>query len=283
MPELPTEIQTVAIIEPGLIGASFGLSLRKAGFGGSILGVGVLPYIQAALDIGAIDQISTLENAAAAADLLFLSGTVYNILETIEQLGPLVRTGCLVTDVGSTKRTIVETANKFLPPGSFVGGHPMAGKEKRGAEHAEAGLFEGRPYLLTSQPALPVFQAFASWLELMGAQLLEMDPYRHDATVAFSSHLPQLASTALAFTLSQQGDLPITSVYGSGLTDMTRLALSSPTLWDSILTTNRDEVVSAVDSYISTLNHIRDTLASSKLVNVFEVAQRYAYLLRKGS
>lgn len=281
MPEIASAIQTVAIIEPGLIGASFGLALREAGFTGRRLGVGKAPYIEIARERCAIDHICSLEEAAASADLILLSGTVSNILDTIEQLAPLVGTNRLITDVGSTKRIIVEKANGFLPPDSFVGGHPMAGKEKRGAENAEAGLFRDRPYILTSRPNTLLFSAFVQWLQRMGVRIVEMDATQHDETVAFSSHLPQLLSTALAYTLSLRSDLPINSVFGSGLTDMTRLAMSAPGLWDSILETNRDQVLNAVDSYIATLKHLQHNLTTSELVNAFEVAQKYSYLLRK--
>lgn len=279
MPDSTPAIQKVAIVGPGLIGGSFGLGLRKCGFSGAIVGVGESPYIESALACGAVTRISTLEEAAELVDLLYLSGTVDNILETIDRLTPIVRPGCLVTDVGSTKRCIVDRAAAFHSA-LFVGGHPMAGKEKRGVENADPDLFRDRPYILTSSPDARVFREFTSWLSRMGARITTMEAGQHDATVAFSSHLPQLISTALAFTLSQHRELPVTSVFGSGLTDMTRLALSAPGLWQSILETNRDQVISAIDEYLQTLNTIRSGLASSEIFHIFERANEYAYSLR---
>ena len=273
-------IRTVAIIGPGLIGGSFGLALRKAGFDGDILGVGKLPYIDSALKVGAIDRISTLEDASEVADLLYLSGTVDGILSTIDQLTTAIRSDCIVTDVGSTKSAIVKRAAIRLPSGCFVGGHPLAGKEKRGAENADPDLFRDRPYILTSRLSSPRFRAFIYWLGKMGARLVELEAAQHDATVAFSSHLPQLLSTALACTLAERRDLPVTTVFGSGLADMTRLALSAPDLWESILATNRDQVVSALDAYVAKLSELRVGLLKGEIDNSFEVANAYAYLLR---
>lgn len=280
MPDLPFILRRIAIIGPGLIGGSFGLALRQAGFDGELVGVGEQPYIDQAVRVGAIDRISTLEDAAYQADLCYLSGTVDSILDDLPSLSALVPASCLVTDAGSTKRTITEKANRYFQPGQFLGGHPMAGKEKRGAEHAEAELFRDRPYILTSRPETTHGEAFIYWLHHIGARVVEMSPEQHDTAVAFASHLPQLASTALALTLREQTDLPISDVGGSGLFDMTRLAQSSPELWLSILNTNRDEVVSAIDEYIRTLNQLRESLIDSNLPYMFELANTYAYFLR---
>ena len=279
-PEAGSVLQTISIIGTGLIGGSFALALRKAGFSGVILGIDEPPYLEAALAVGAIDQKSTLEEAAAVSDVLYLSGTVDQICNTIRHLSGMVGPGCLVTDVGSTKLVIEQEAKQYLPPGSFVGGHPMAGKEKRGAASSDPDLFRGRPYVLTSFVSTPVFAAFTHWLERIGTQLVYLDAITHDRAVAYSSHLPQILSTALAFHLSKQKELPISAVFGSGLIDMTRLALSAPGLWESILNTNCDNVVSAIDTYVESLNQVREMLLAGKLSDVFADANRYAYLLR---
>ena len=136
-------METVAIVGVGLIGASFGLALRKAGFSGEILGVSSPSATDAAKQLGAISREASLEEAAARADLLYLSQTVDRILRTIADLGPLLRPGTLVTDAGSTKASIVRHAQECLPSGAFLGGHPMAGKETSGAAAADADLFQG--------------------------------------------------------------------------------------------------------------------------------------------
>ncbi len=146
-------MESVAIFGVGLIGGSFGLALKKAGFGGEILGVSSEASIHAALERGAIDRGSALEEAARRADLLYLAQPIGRILDTLRHLDPLVRADALVTDAGSTKHAIVTGARKLLHGCQFLGGHPLAGKEKRGVEQAEADLFRGRTYVLT--PASP--------------------------------------------------------------------------------------------------------------------------------
>jgi prephenate dehydrogenase len=247
----------VAIIGVGLIGASFGLALRKAGFGGSIAGVSSARSINAARDRGAIDCGVPLEEAAASSDLIFLSQPIYGIIETLKQLGPVVREGALVTDAGSTKSAIGRVADECLSRCLFIGGHPMAGKEQRGAEAADADLFRGRPWVLTSQSDHPVELEFRNWLGKIGARIVILDAATHDRLVAWSSHLPQLASTALAAALHDQQPMAAT-VAGPGLTDMTRLALSSYDLWRDILDTNKTEVAAALDAYIAKLQALRE-------------------------
>ncbi len=142
-------IRTVAIAGVGLIGGSFGLALREAGFEGELLGVSSPPAIEAGLRSGAIERAATLEEAAATADVIYLAQPVDRILKTLEQLGPIARQNCLITDAGSTKTAIVQRASDCIRLTTFLGGHPMAGKEQRGSQAAEAALFRGRPYVLT--------------------------------------------------------------------------------------------------------------------------------------
>lgn len=250
------EMRRVAIVGVGLIGASFGLALRKAGFTGPIVGVSSPRSIAAARERGAIDIGSTLENAAASSDLIFLSQPISGILETLKLLGPLVRPDTLITDAGSTKTAIQEAAIQSLRKGLFVGGHPMAGKEQRGAEAADADLFRDRPWILTSHDDRPVEVEFRAWLEKIGARIKVLDAAVHDRLVAWSSHLPQLASTALAAALHDLQPMAAT-VAGPGLADMTRLAMSSYDLWRDILDTNRTEIAAALDAYIAKLQHLR--------------------------
>ncbi|MFZ0936604.1 MAG: prephenate dehydrogenase/arogenate dehydrogenase family protein, partial [Bryobacteraceae bacterium] len=139
----------VAIVGTGLIGASFGLALRKAGFDGPIVGVSSPRAIADAIAAGAIDRGAPLAEAVAAADLVFLSQAIGRILDTIRHLDPLLQPGALVTDAGSTKCEIVDLARQTITRGQFLGGHPMAGKETRGAAAADAGLFRGRTWVLT--------------------------------------------------------------------------------------------------------------------------------------
>jgi len=272
-------MKTVAIAGVGLIGGSFGLALRAAGFAGEILGVSSEKAIAAGMARGAISAGATLEEAAARADLLYLAQPVDRILHTLKLLHGIARPECLITDAGSTKQQIVRRA-AGLP---FLGGHPMAGKERRGAEAAEAALFRDRPYVLTPKAATPatVTREFRSWLEKFGARILEMSPQEHDSAVALSSHLPQLIATGLAATLNRHPNENLEKVVGPGLLDMTRLAMSAPDLWLSILSTNQPDVLKALDEFQDTMTRIRTGVAASNLADLFKSGSAFASKIRQ--
>jgi prephenate dehydrogenase len=279
-------METVAIVGVGLIGGSFGLALKKAGFRGTILGVSSDTSVRAGLERGAIDHSATLEQAAAAADLIYLAQPIGRILDTLHHLDPLVRPEALVTDAGSTKHAIVTQARKLVRRCQFLGGHPLAGKEKRGAAAAEADLFRGRTYVLT--PAAPedlrtpAAAAFVEWLGRIGAKTVVLGAAEHDRLVSFTSHLPQLASTALAATVAENltapGDL---QVAGPGLIDSTRLALSAYELWRDILATNTESIVQALTAYINELEQLRENLRTNGAREEFARAAELAGRLRK--
>ena len=274
-------MNTVAIMGVGLIGGSFGLALRENGFTGDIIGVSSQPAIEAGLKAGSITRTASLEEAAATADLIYLAQPVDRILNTMERLGAFVRPRVLVTDAGSTKSAIVQKAKESLPEVAFVGGHPLAGKEKGGAQAAQADLFLGKPYILT--PHLPPTEAesdFRIWLARIGAQLVEMSPDEHDSTVAFTSHLPQLVSTALSLALSRQFESQPTEVFGSGLLDMTRLAMSSPELWMPILRTNKSAVLAALEMHSAALKDLQLSLQNDSLIELFRAGSKWAKELR---
>ncbi|HKX00410.1 MAG TPA: prephenate dehydrogenase/arogenate dehydrogenase family protein [Bryobacteraceae bacterium] len=277
-------MQTVAIAGVGLIGGSFGLALKKAGFAGKILGVSSPATLRIALDRGAIDEAADLAQAAHRADLIYLSQPIGRILDTLHHLDAMVNPEALVTDAGSTKGAIVSTARKHIRRCVFLGGHPMAGKEKRGVAEADGELFRGRTYVLTPEdPAMldkPPARSFLEWLERIGAAPVVLTAEEHDRIVAFTSHLPQLVSTALAATVAEQAGDRL-AVAGPGLADTTRLALSPYELWRDILATNSQRIEEALTAYITKLEHLRDNLRTRQIESEFEIAAALATTLRK--
>jgi prephenate dehydrogenase len=276
----------VVIVGAGLIGSSFGLALRKAGYTGAITGVSSPRAAADAQAVGAIDRAATLAEAVPQADLVFLSQTIGRILDTIRHLDPLLSPGTLVTDAGSTKCQIVDVARQSITRGQFLGGHPMAGKETRGASAAEADLFRNRTWVLTpdapAELATPMAREFRVWLDKIGARILTLDADEHDRVVSLTSHLAQLASTALAATVSDKlGDSPRERVAGPGLEDMTRLALGSYEIWRDILATNSDHIDRALSLYIQKLEHLRENLRTRQLQEEFERAAALAGRVRK--
>ncbi len=259
-------METVAIAGVGLIGASFGLALKAAGFRGRILGVSSEGAIRDALARGAIDAGVTLAEAAREADLIYLAQPIRRIIETLRIIGPNARKDAILTDAGSTKVRIVEAAREHVRSARFVGGHPLAGKETRGAKAAEANLFRGRTYVFTSPPP----DELRYWIEAIGAVPVVMTAGQHDALVAATSHLPQLLSTALAAHVAD-ADVRIS---GPGLADMTRLAGSAWEIWEDILRTNPGPIAAALDAYIARLQQFRAKLPDLK--SDFELGNRVA-------
>ena len=257
-------METVAIFGVGLIGGSFALAMRKAGFSGRIIGVSSEQTIRAALDRNVIDEALPARQAAGLADLLYLAQPIHKITDCLEELDTWVKPGALITDAGSTKKLIVDRASRVISRARFLGGHPMAGRERRGVEAAEADLFQGRPYVLTPRSPADLDHAaareFLDWIPRIGSFPVILDAETHDLTVAFTSHLPQLASTALAALLEGRPEAQ-TRVYGPALVDSTRLALSSFDIWSDIFDTNRDAIRMALDSYIAKLEEFRIALA----------------------
>lgn len=269
-------MNAVAIVGVGLIGGSFGLALRKAGFAGKIIGVSSPQTTQAALARGAIDVALPLAEAAAQSDLIYLAQPIERILETLELIDEDVRPGTLITDAGSTKAQIVERAEKNIRRGRFIGGHPMAGKESRGVGAADADLFRGRPYVLTSSdPELE------GWIQAMGARIVILNAREHDRLVALTSHLPQLISTALAASISDEYGAE--RVAGPAALDLTRLALSPYEIWRDIFATNAGPIDAALGVFIDRLERLRRTLRDPVIESEFNLGAAAALRLREGN
>jgi prephenate dehydrogenase len=267
-------LNSVSIVGVGLIGGSFALALRRAGFRGRIIGVSSGAAIDAGLARGVIDQGLPFAEAASSSDFIYLAQPIERILQTIEVIDSHSKPGALITDAGSTKRAIVERAAGAIHNARFVGGHPMAGKESSGVEHADADLFRGRPYVLTSRdPELE------SWIERIGARMVVLSPEEHDQLVAVTSHLPQLISTALASVMGAEPDAA--KVAGPAAIDLTRLAVSPYEIWRDIFATNAEPVDAALAAFIAKLEELRAALRSPQMEQAFEAAASAAKALRR--
>lgn len=278
-------METVAIVGVGLIGGSFALALRKAGFTGRIVGVSSAPAIEAARNVGAIDTSATLEEAAQAADVIYLAQPISRILETLSELDRWVRPGALISDAGSTKLAIVTRAIETIRRGVFLGGHPMAGKETRGVESADADLFRDKTYVLTPRDAadleLAVVRDFVEWLRRIGARIFTTSAEEHDRVVAYTSHLPQLASTALASCIAAAHGGETPAIWGPALVENTRIALSPFEIWRDILRTNERQISLALTSYIAELEELRNQLATDDIGASFDRGAALAKSLRE--
>lgn len=262
------DIKQITIVGTGLLGASVGLGLRQAGFGGRIVGVGRRPEtLETAQQVGAIDAGFTELGPAVDVDgraIVVVAVPVSKFGEVFRGLAEHQRRGLYITDVGSTKLSVAADAKRHLTqPQFFVPAHPMAGSEKQGPEHAQQDLFRGRPCVLcpnddTDAEALAAVTAM--WTQL-GAVIHTMSADDHDRQVAAISHLPHLLAVLLAHTADDMGPLDLAS---SGFRDTSRLACSNPPMRLDIIAANRKPIGEALDRLASRLNELRGVVRKGK-------------------
>lgn len=282
-------IRNISILGTGLLGTSVGLALRNADFTGSLVGWNrSRDGARMAVEMGAIDSIATdpLE-AARAADVTLLCVPIYATLDLMAQLAAVLTPDQLVTDVGSTKCEIVAQAARYYNTPdrpAFLPGHPMAGKERGGAELADANLFRGAVWLFTDDPTWQRSprgaELAAEWRALvasMGSRVIDIDPARHDEMVAWVSHLPQFTATALSALLEEEvGGAPeLKDVGGRALREMTRLGASPFSMWRDIALTNTDAIERALHALEQRLAHLRENLRTPALRDEFEQANKF--------
>jgi prephenate dehydrogenase len=282
-------VETVAIFGVGLIGGSFAAALRKIGFEGEILGVGSPGTLARAVERELIHRGVT-EREAAGADLILLAQPVKAILAVLPRLAEWVRDDALVTDAGSTKAAIAAAGEAALGP-RFLGGHPLAGKASRGLDAADPDLFRGHTWIFTPHDAsrleTPAAKQLLALLREMGATAQVLSAGEHDHVLALTSHLPQLAATALSVALSSRlsaGRLAEERLFGPGLLDSTRLALSPFSVWGDILSTNSGEIRAALNGYINALTELRSMLESGSpalIERTFNEASEFASGIRR--
>jgi len=274
----------ITIIGTGLIGGSFALAARKAGFTGQIVGCDREPALCMARDFGAIDvAVTSPEEAVRGSDLVLLATPVGSIIDLLERIGPLVSPDALITDVGSTKSEIVSRARNVFGTNvasRFLPGHPMAGKEHAGVQYADAHLFIDAVWLITpfagQDLADPKIDKFLRLVGKTGARVLALDAAEHDRVCALVSHLPQMISTAFASTLVDElGDDPQTgAIGGRALREMTRIASSPYSMWRDIALTNTKNIQDALLKLEQKLAHIRENLRTRELEEEFERAHQ---------
>jgi prephenate dehydrogenase len=262
-------LDTLTIVGVGLIGGSVGLAARERGVARHVLGVGrSSTTLDTACRLGAITAgTCDLADAARQSDLLVFCTPVDQIAGQVRTAAAVCRPGTLLTDAGSTKDTIVRSLDGTLPPHvAFVGGHPLAGSEKRGPEHARADLFDGRVVVLTPTPrtdAEAVERVGAFWKQL-GAKVTLLSPQDHDDALAVTSHLPHLVAAALANTLPPH----LHTLAATGFRDTTRVAAGDPDLWAAIFAQNRGAVLAAIARLADRLAAYRDAIEHDDMMMI---------------
>ncbi len=273
----------LTIIGTGLIGGSFARAVKTRGLAAHIVGCDRPAVLERARATGAIDEaITEPEAAVKGSDLVLLATPVGAILDLLERVGPLLPLHALLTDTGSTKMEILAKARAVFgseADARFLPGHPLAGKEHGGLEHADPDLFVGATWLLTpvsadlAQP--PSGVPFLDLLQSLGARPMFLDAALHDRLCAFISHLPQMISTALAATLLDEfrDDPALLQIGGRALRDMTRLAQSPYSMWRDIALTNSANIEAALLRLEQRLARLRENLRTRELESEFSRAR----------
>jgi prephenate dehydrogenase len=286
---MTTPVKQISIIGVGLIGGSFAAALKANGCKAEIVGYGrSVTNLQKGVALGVIDRYEqSIEAAVTGSDLILLAVPVGSMQEILPQLKSAIEAGAIITDVGSTKGSVVEALRTVFGevPSRFIPGHPIAGTEKSGVEAAFPELFNNRRVILTplesSDPeALAVVRKL--WQQT-GAEVSEMSVARHDDVLAATSHLPHLLAFTLVDTLANLDEHEDIFRYAAGgFRDFTRIASSDPQMWHDICLNNREALLAIIERYQQDLQALTEAIRAGDGVAIrtkFEraKAERDAY------
>jgi prephenate dehydrogenase len=276
----------IAIVGLGLIGGSIALAVRERWSSIIITAVDRAPVLAHASSSGAIDRAASSVADIGAVDLVILAAPVRQNVQLLPQVMSVRPHGAVVTDVGGTKRDIVKAAAD-LPSGTtaFVGGHPIGGAERGGFGFARPDLFRGKPWIFTpaASSASPALDKLDEFVRGLGARPTTMDAETHDRVMAYVSHLPQLAASALMEVVGRSAAGDGLRLAGRGLTDSTRLASSPASVWREVCASNADDIGVALDALIARLSELRADLRNGRVVDeIFDDAARWRAELMKG-
>lgn len=267
-------MERIAIVGLGLIGGSLGLDLTR--YGHSVVGIARrAETAEQALTLGAVTEAGTELALVAGADVVFICTPIDAVVATAAAIAPYLSTGAVMTDVASVKGKLVPSLEALWP--GFVGGHPMAGKAEAGLAVAEAGLFQGRPYVLTpteatNPAALERVRAIAASL---GANLCQCTPTQHDRAVAWISHLPVMVSSSLILACQGEPDSDIRviaqTLASSGFQDTSRVGGGVPELGTLMARHNRMALLNALTGYQQHLEQMKALISAEDWGAVHEI------------
>jgi Prephenate dehydrogenase len=250
----------IAIVGLGLMGGSLALALQ--GKCAALYGIDANhATLKLALDKRIVDQAdSDLARLSALpqADLVILATPVLTIIDLIQKLPSLIQKSCIILDLGSTKKDIVQAMSALPEYFDPIGGHPVCGKEKLGLENADARLFQNAPFVITplERTTHRARKAAEQVVSVIGAHLIEMDVEEHDRALAFTSHLPFLISSVLVLSTPVEYSLLI----GTGFRSTSRLAGTPSHMMMGILKSNTDNILNAIQAFRTSLNNFEAAL-----------------------
>ena len=260
-------LTTIAIVGTGLIGTSLALAIKCSDLQVDIVGTDYDSTARSgAQKSGAFKKVEArLSSASRGADVVVFATPIMAMREMMESAANDLEEGCVVTDVGSSKKVVMQWADEVLPKHvSFVGGHPMAGRELSGPQNADGTMFKGKAYCIV--PSLTAERTAVSSVttmaEAIGAKPFFIGVDEHDSFVAAASHLPFMMSIALMGTASKSANWDdIAQLASSGFGDLSRLASGDPVMHRDICVTNPEPIIAWMDSYIRELYNLRSLLA----------------------
>ncbi len=258
--------QRLCVVGTGLIGCSFALALKNAGFKGHIVGSArKQATLDEALRRDIIDSADTdPAKAVENADLVLVSVPMLAVDNVLEKIAPALKPGAILTDAGSVKGSFVASARQLIPDlANLVPGHPIAGRERSGVEATDATLYRNKRVILTPLPetaSSAVEQVSALW-KMTGALVECLDIETHDRVLAATSHLPHLLAFGLVDMLAtRQENEEIFRYAAGGFRDFTRIASGDPVMWRDICMTNTAAISDALDDLQSNLSRLKGLL-----------------------
>ena len=256
----------IAIVGLGLMGGSLALALK-----GKCAALYAIDSDRAtlklALEKGIVDHADTdPDNLLPQADLIILATPVTAIIHFIQKLSSLVKHPCVILDLGSTKKDIVQAMSGLPQNFDPVGGHPICGKEKLGLENAEVNLYQGAPFIVTAlkRTSKRAKSAVEQIVSMIGARQIDMSAEEHDRILAATSHLPFLLSSALALSTPQE----FSSFVGTGFKSTSRLAGTPSHMTMGILQSNRENILNAIQTFRKALDQIETALHNENYVQL---------------
>ena len=275
-------INKITIIGVGLIGGSLARALKEKNLAKVIFGYGRdQSRLEGAQKSNVIDDFSTsIKEAIVDAEIIVIATPVGTFQSILREIEPIVSSSVIITDVGSTKTDIVNSVNDVLRDKSscFIPAHPIAGKEKSGFEVSDAKLFEGKKVIITPQEnnLSESIKTIEKMWKSVGAEVDFMSSESHDNLLGMTSHLPHMLAFSLVNYLVDQN--PTASIYaGGGFKDFSRIASGDAVMWRDICLQNKDQIISHLKGYQSTLNDLLDAIDdenTEKLDHLFTTAKK---------
>jgi cyclohexadieny/prephenate dehydrogenase len=270
---------TIALIGIGLIGSSISHAARRGGLCRRLVGHAKSEATRAtALRLGLIEQaFATSAEAVKEADLIILCVPVGSCKDIAAQIGPHLKPGATITDVGSVKGTVVRDVGPFVPAGvHFVPGHPIAGTEHSGPESGFAELFDNRWCILTPPDGTETeaVERLRSFWRGLGSNVELMDADHHDMVLAITSHVPHLIAFNIVNTarhLERVTDTEVIKFSAGGFRDFTRIAASDPTMWRDVFLNNREAVLEMLGRFTEDLIHLQRSIRYGDGDTLFEL------------